>query len=74
MKYIIFEISKLAIVNFEQVYETNSNTLRISLDGDYTILKFKDVTPSFLEGYAQYTHAEIIAIINNPDNGWITQD
>lgn len=74
MIYIIFEISKLAIVNFEQVYETSANTLRISLDEDYTILKFKGVTPSFLEGYEQYTHTQIIEIINNPDNGWITKD
>ncbi len=74
MKYIIFEISKLAMINFEQVYETNANTLRISLDEDYTILKFKGVTPSFLEGYEQYTHTQIIEIINNPENGWITKD
>tara|TARA_R110000772_G_scaffold63077_10_gene141457 strand:- start:406 stop:630 length:225 start_codon:yes stop_codon:yes gene_type:complete len=74
MRYIIFEISKLPIVNFNQVYETDANTLRVSVDGDYTILKFKGVTPSFLEGYEQYTHTQIIEIINNPANGWITED
>jgi len=71
MIYIIYDTSKMDKIIFSEVIENNKNTLRLSLDGTQTILKFKGNTPTFLDGYTQYTHSEIIEIINNPDNGWL---
>lgn len=71
MIYIIYESSKINEIQFSEVIENNQNTLRLSVDGTQTILKFKGNTPTFLDGYTQYSHSEILEIINNPDNGWI---
>jgi hypothetical protein len=39
-KYIIFNVSELIKVNFNEVLETSSNTLRVSLDGSKTFVKY----------------------------------
>jgi hypothetical protein len=39
-KYIIFNVSELIKVNFDEVMETSSNTLRVSLDGSKTFVKY----------------------------------
>jgi len=72
MKYIIFEKANVDQINFEQVIETSLETLRSSIDDQSVILKFIGETPSFLDGLTQYSHSEILAIINDPENGWIS--
>jgi hypothetical protein len=39
-KYIIFDVSELIKINFNEVMETSSNTLRVSLDGSKTFVKY----------------------------------
>lgn len=39
-KYIIFNVSELIKVNFDEILETSSNTLRVSLDGSKTFVKY----------------------------------
>ncbi len=70
-KYVIINKENVDAVDFKQVIETSKATLRYSINGDKTIVKFIGETPSFLEGETIYSHKEIIEIINNPDNGWI---
>ena len=70
-KYVIIDKEDVDAVDFKQVIETSKATLRYSIDGQKTILKFVGETPSFLEGETIYSHKEIIEIINNPNNGWI---
>ena len=70
-KYVIINRNEVEAVDFKEVIETSPATLRYSLDGSKTIIKFIGDVPSFLEGSTIYTHSEIIEIINNPDNGWI---
>ena len=70
-KYVIINKEMVEAVDFKQVIETSKSTLRYSLDGSKTILKFMGKTPAFLEGEKVYSHSEIIEQINNPDNGWI---
>ena len=70
-KYVIINKEMVEAVDFKQVIETSKSTLRYSLDGSKTILKFIGETPAFLEGEKVYYHSEIIEQINNPDNGWI---
>jgi len=42
---------------------TSAQTLRHSLDGSKTFVKFEGSTPSFLEGKTQYDHSEILTIL-----------
>mgnify|MGYP003139061205 FL=1 len=70
-KYVIIDKEDVDAVDFKQVIETSKATLRYSIDGQKTILKFVGETPSFLEGETIYSHKEIIEIINNPNNNWI---
>jgi len=63
-KYVIINADEVSFVNFDQVDETSESTLRFSLDGSKTLVKFdSDIIPSFLEGKTQYTHSEILAIL-----------
>ena len=70
-KYVIINNELVEAVDFKQVIETSKSTLRYSLDGSKTILKFVGDMPTFLDGEQVYSHGKIIEIINNPDNGWI---
>lgn len=63
-KYVIINSDEVDSVNFNQVDETNESTLRFSLNGSLTFVKFdSDTTPSFLEGKTQYSHSEVIDIL-----------
>ena len=63
-KYVIINADELDSVNFDQVDETSADTVRYSLDGSKTFVKFdSDTTPSFLDGKTQYTHSEILTIL-----------
>ena len=70
-KYVIIEKSYVDSIDFQQVIETSKATLRYSIDGTKTIVKFIGDAPSFLDGETIHSHSEILEIINNPDNGWI---
>ena len=54
-------------IDFSQVDETNQDTLRLSIDGTKTVLKFSGETPGFLVGLQQYNHAEALAIMATPE-------
>tara|TARA_R110001583_G_scaffold103161_3_gene250170 strand:+ start:941 stop:1192 length:252 start_codon:yes stop_codon:yes gene_type:complete len=73
-KYVIINKEMVEAVDFKLVIETSASTLRYSLDGNQTIVKFIGEIPSFLEGEEVFSHDEIIKIINNPDNGWIDKN
>jgi len=64
MKYVIINSDEVDSVDFSKVQEISENTLRYSLDGSKTFVKFdSDTTPSFLEGKTQYSHSEILTIL-----------
>lgn len=69
--YVIFDSRDVSSINFAEVMETSADTLRYSIDGSQTILKFIGTTPNFLKGETQYTHTEICAILEDPINGWV---
>jgi len=63
-KYVIINADEIDSVDFSQVDETSADTVRFSVDGSLTFVKFDtDTTPSFLDGKTQYTHSEILAIL-----------
>ena len=53
-KYVIITKAEVANVNFDQVLETSSSTLRYNNAGTKTFVKFEGNTPSFLDGKTQY--------------------
>jgi hypothetical protein len=62
-KYVIINTSELESVDFKQVLQDSANTLRYSVDGSKTFVKYEGDTPSFLEGKTEYTHSEILTIM-----------
>jgi hypothetical protein len=73
MKYVIIESSDVSLVDFSQVLETSSDTLRYNNNDTKTFVKFEGDTPSFLDGETQYTHSEILAILNDENGEWYTE-
>ena len=73
-KYVILTIKDVEDVDFDQVLEDSPRTLIISKDGQYTFVKFEGSTPSFLDGKTQYTNAQILAILNDEEGEWYTED
>jgi hypothetical protein len=63
-KYVIINADEVSSVDFSQVAETSADTVRYSVDGTQTFVKFdSDTTPSFLDGKTQYSHSEISTIL-----------
>ena len=78
-KYIIVPADKLEWVRFDQVLETEPQSLRYSLDGKFFTLKYVDEQPDFcysitqdLIGLKEYSHEEILEILETSE--WRTQD
>ena len=66
-KWIIIESSEVSSVNFSEVMETSLNTLRYSIDGTKTFVKFEGVTQSFLEGKTENNHSVILNILSGSE-------
>jgi len=74
MKYVIIGTDEVENIDFSQVLQTSVRTLRLSEDGNFTFVKFKGDTPSFLEGKTQYTHAEITTILEDENGVWFISE
>ena len=70
--YVIIDASEVANLDFSQVSETSADTLKYSVDGTKTFVKFNGDTPSFLIGEPQYDHEEILSILDGPE--WTDPD
>jgi len=69
-KYIIIDSDNISSVDFSEVIETSPETLRYSVDGSKAILKYDGVQPPSLNGEAEYTHSEILTILNDEEGEW----
>lgn len=63
MIYVILDSSEISSINFDEVKETSVDTLRYSVDGSKTFVKYEGEQPSFLSGKTEYTHSEILSIL-----------
>jgi hypothetical protein len=70
--YVIIDASEVSSVNFDQVLETSSSTLRYNLAGTQTFVKFDGDTPSFLEGKTALDRSEMLAVLATED--WSSDD
>lgn len=68
-QYVIFNVSELDKINFEEILETSAETVRKSVDGTKTFVKWEDGSsvPLSVESLATkspyLTHEEILAIL-----------
>tara|TARA_R110001606_G_C15183782_1_gene629684 strand:+ start:578 stop:814 length:237 start_codon:yes stop_codon:yes gene_type:complete len=69
-KYVILNTSEVDSVDFTQVLQTSKESLRYTTDNTKFLLKYNGTQPSFLSGKTEYTHSEIIAILDNVDGDW----
>ena len=69
--YMIRKMSEIALVDFNQVMETSEQTLRLSVDGLKTVLKWEGTEPAFVSTLSSYegpyTHEEILVIMATPE-------
>lgn len=65
--YVIIEASEVANIDFDKVAERSVDTLRYSLDGTKTFVKYEGDQPSFLSGKTEYNQSEILAILEGDE-------
>ena len=75
-KYVIFNVSELNKINFNQVQETSVDTIRKSVDETLTFVKYDgDEMPpsvsSLTTKQGPYTQTEILEIISTPE--WVIE-
>tara|TARA_Y100001938_G_C8014164_1_gene391655 strand:+ start:66 stop:305 length:240 start_codon:yes stop_codon:yes gene_type:complete len=73
-RWVIVNKSKLDDVDFSKVLYKSKSTCRLTVDGTKALLKYDGEQPSELAGETEYTHAQILEILNvtnksdwNPD-------
>jgi len=73
--YVIIPYAEVTNIEFNQILETDINTVRISIDGTKTFVKYENEIPSSvvnIEGRSQeYTHEEMIEILKAEE--WVHQ-
>jgi hypothetical protein len=70
-KYIIFNTSELAKIDFIKVGETSADTVRKSVDETKTFVKWDGEDPSFISQLTDtegpYTHDEMLNILSTEE-------
>ena len=69
--YITINTDELSLVDFNEVMETSEDTVRLSVDGLQTVLKWEGDKPAFVSTLSSYegpyTHEEILVIMATPE-------
>ena len=76
-KFMIFNVSELSNINFSQVCETSADTVRKSVDGTKTFVKWdSDSIPESVNNLTTkegpYNYEEILTILSGPE--WTDPD
>ena len=70
-KYVVIFYSDIDQIDFTQVMETSAETVRRSVDGNLTFVKYEGEMPSSVAALAnksqEFTHEEFLAILSGPD-------
>jgi hypothetical protein len=72
LTYVIFDYSEIDLIDFNEVRETSKETVRLSVDGLLTFVKWLgDVVPVCVENLSNkspyYTHTEMLDILDEPE-------
>jgi len=70
--YVIYNVSELDKIDFNQVFETSAETVRKSVDSTLTFVKYKDEEmPSSVASLetkqGPYSHEEILEMLTTPE-------
>ena len=70
--FVIFSVAEIPLIDFSQVLETSADTLRRSVDGTMTFVKWDGaIVPPCVESLTSksqyYTYEEILALLAGPD-------
>jgi hypothetical protein len=70
-RFVIFNVSELSTIDFSQVFETDANTVRKSVDLTQTFVKYDLPQPSSVAALTtksqEYTYDEILVILAGSD-------
>jgi hypothetical protein len=70
-EFMIFNVTELGQINFTQVLETSSETVRKSVDGTKTFVKWDGSMPQCVidltTSEGPYTYDEILQILSTPE-------
>ena len=70
-RFVIFDVTELSSIDFDQVEETSINTVRKSVDETQTFVKYTMPQPSSVAALTtksqEYTYDEILAILATPE-------
>ena len=70
--YCIINSTDVSSIDFDQVFETSTETLRYSVDDSQTFVKYEGAKPRFLYGKDTYTHSQMLAILSGEE--WTIPD
>ena len=72
-RFVIFNVTELSKIDFNQVFETDLNTIRKSVDNTKTFVKYDMPQPpsvaSLTTKSQEYTYDEILQILSGPE--WV---
>ena len=70
-RFVIFDVTELSSIDFNQVEETSIDTVRKSVDETQTFVKYNMPQPSSVAALTtksqEYTYDEILAILATPE-------
>ena len=76
--WVIISASDVSNIDFSQVMETSAQTMRYSVDGTLTFVKYEGDMPSSVTACSsksqEYSHDEILAILNANDGVWWVEE
>ena len=72
--YVIFNVSELDQIHFDHVLETSAETVRKSVDGTKTFVKYDlPLRPSIYSSeYTEYTHHQILEVLGGEE--WVVEE
>ena len=69
--YLIFPVDQLNLVDFNQVHETSADTVRKSVDGTKTFVKWNGAAPEFVNTLTNtsgpYNYSEILEVLSTSE-------
>jgi hypothetical protein len=70
--FVIFDVSEIGSIDFTQVLETSADTLRMSVDGTKTFVKWEGETvPACVENLttksSYYSYEEMLAVLRTSE-------
>jgi hypothetical protein len=62
-QYVILNADEVSTVNFDEVLETSSDTLRYNVAGDQTFVKYEGAKPRSLYGKDTLSHSAMLTVL-----------